>query len=67
MSSIGTGAMTLSAEDYQEREEKGFSYSLLHACDCGCYSTRVEVSFVLPRRPVLMSPDPSGDGLYSWL
>lgn len=36
MSSIGTGAMTLSAEDYQEREEKGFSYSLIHACDCGC-------------------------------
>lgn len=67
MSSTGNRVMTLPVKDYQEKRKKRFL--VIHACDCDClqYEGGKGVILIFLRRPVLMSPEPSGDGLYSWL
>lgn len=42
-------------------------FIVFHACDCDFYSTGEGVFLYFLLRPVLKSPEPSGDGLYSWL
>ena len=53
MSSTGNGAMTLSVEDFKEREKarKGVSYCSIHACDHGFFYSTEERDDVVYSSP----------------